>query len=161
MCEAAQLKQQQPVILPCPPLVVVYDDTLVVATCNVLMPLQEDARPAGIERGFEGERWEPVSPRKHISQRRRTADELAEKAAKAGTVFDIPGHPNTFGALADSEENTHEVSPDERDSDKLANEGLDEGSRYAWYSFLSVLVCKTSSTCNTWTQIVTICLHGP
>lgn len=105
------------------------------------MPLQEDARPAGSERGFEGERWEPVSPRKHISQRRRTADELADRAAKAGTVFDIPGHPNTFGALADSDENAYEVSPDERDSDELAHEGLDEGSRYAWYSFWSVLVC--------------------
>ena len=105
------------------------------------MPLQEDARPAGIQGRSEGESWEPVSPRKHISQRRRTADELAERAAKEGTIFDIPGHPNTFGALADSEENAHEVSPDERDSDELASEGLDEASRYAWFYFGSVLVC--------------------
>lgn len=140
--KARQSKQQQPVIYTA--LATTSCCTYshpVVATCNVFMPLQEDARPAGIERVSKGERWEPVSPRKHISQRRRTADEQAERAAKAGTVFDIPGHPNTFGALADSDENAHEVSPQDRDSDKLAHEGLDQGSRYAWSSFWSVLVC--------------------
>ena len=68
--------------------------------------------PVGAERGPQVEGWEPVSPRRHVSQRRRTADEQAERAAKAGTIFDIPGHPNSFAPLGEVDKSITEVSPD-------------------------------------------------
>lgn len=93
--------------------------------------------PVGAERGRQTEVWEPVSPRKHVSQRRRTADEQAERMAKAGTVFDIPGHPNTFGPLGEVDNSVTEVSSDtklqeEMDGKGSTDEGLSSGSRYAW-----------------------------
>lgn len=100
------------------------------------MPLQEDTLPVRTERDCQSESWEPVSPRKHISQRRRTADEEAERAAMAGTIFGFSSHPNTFRVLADSKEKMPEVFPEEeRDGDKFAHEGLNEESRYAWCCF--------------------------
>ena len=95
--------------------------------------------PVGAQRDPQGEGWEPVSPRKHVSQRRRTADEQADRAAKAGTVFDIPGHQNTFGALGDVDENVSQVSSDtklheEMDGKGSTYQGLSAGSRYAWKS---------------------------
>lgn len=47
----------------------------------------------------EGESWGPVSPRKHVSLRRRTADDQADKKAKEGTLYDIPAHANSFATL--------------------------------------------------------------
>ena len=101
--------------------------------------------PVGVERRPQGEDWEPVSPRKHISQRRRTADEQAERVAKAGTVFDIPGHQNTFAPLGEVAENVTEVSSDtklheETDGKGATYAGLNAGNRYAWYFFSSVLL---------------------
>ena len=97
--------------------------------------------PAGAERGPQGDAWQPVSPRKHVSQRRRTADEQAERAAKEGTIFDIPGHQNSFGPLGSVDENVAEVPSDaklfeEMDGKGSTSEGLGAGSRYPWPSRL-------------------------
>ena len=97
--------------------------------------LQGSARPAGGERDSQGEVWEPVSPRRHISQRRRTADAQAEWAAKEGTVYDIPVHANTFGPLQEVDEfgASDTKSPEEMDGQGSDHEGPlpDAGSRYA------------------------------
>lgn len=93
--------------------------------------LQGDAVSVMAERDSQGESWEPVSPKKHISLRRRTADEEAERAALEGTVFRIPSHLHTFGALSEPEEKVLEAFPEERNGDNFAHEGLEEGSRYA------------------------------
>lgn len=93
--------------------------------------------PVGAERSPQGEGWEPVSPRKHVSQRRRTADEQAERAAKAGTVFDIPGHQNTFEPLGEVDDSVTEVSSHTKLQEEMNGtgstfEGFSSGSRYAW-----------------------------
>ena len=49
--------------------------------------------------GENAKNWESVSPRKHISQRRRTADAAAERGAKQGTLYDFPAHTNSFASL--------------------------------------------------------------
>lgn len=64
-----------------------------------------------------------MSPRRQVSRRRRTADEQAERAVKEGTLYNIPAHPNTFGALEEEEEATKVVNPsqifDDSSSDAL------------------------------------------
>ena len=51
----------------------------------------------------DSEGFEPVSPRKHISQRRRTAEALAEAEFRRTTVYAIPKSPNAFGPLEEHE----------------------------------------------------------
>lgn len=70
----------------------------------ILLAFAVQSTTNGVE-GEDAEIWEPVSPRKHISQRRRTADDMAERAAKQGTLYDFPAHTNTFASL---EEETRE-----------------------------------------------------
>ena len=72
----------------------------------------------------EHERWEPVSPKRQISLRRRAADVEAERAAEeeTPTVMKIPAHGNMFAPLAE----------DETDSDDVLADPLpDKGGRYA------------------------------
>ena len=51
----------------------------------------------------DSEGFEPVSPRKHVSQRRRTAEALAEAEFRRTTVYAIPKSPNAFGPLEEHE----------------------------------------------------------
>lgn len=76
----------------------------------------------------ESERWEPVSPKRQVSQRRRTADAEAEKTEKEGTptAFEFPIHENMFAPLA--EEETADALVD------LQAPMQGEGSRYARYA---------------------------
>ena len=52
------------------------------------------------------EDWQPVSPRKHVSHRRLTADAQAKEDAERDTIFRIPAHKNAFEVLAEVEEDS-------------------------------------------------------
>lgn len=54
--------------------------------------------------------WESVPPKKHVSQRRRTADREAEEESLKNTIFEIPKHGNAFGPLAEEELKTADNS---------------------------------------------------
>ena len=87
----------------------------------------------------EEDEWQEVSPKKHVSLRRRTADEEAEKASKEGTVFNIPAHANTFGTLDDVRESDEELSDSLDESDKTGGPAGTNGSQSMYFPPLCCL----------------------
>ena len=71
--------------------------------------------------------FEAVSPKRHVSQRRRTAEAQAEADFRKSTVFAIPKSPNSFGPLEENESTgadytAHRESPSEP-ADTEGNKG--------------------------------------
>ena len=78
--------------------------------------------------GKDQEGWEPVSPKKHVSQRGHTADAQAEAEALKDTIYAIPMHINPFEPLVESEPvaetepaNTQDVSPKDVNSEDFTS----------------------------------------
>ena len=73
--------------------------------CN-LQPLQLVLQVHTMRDGLqaaEADIWEPVSPKRHLSLRRRAADAEAKRVELEGTMFGIPVHDNPFAPLQEEE----------------------------------------------------------
>ena len=81
--------------------------------------------------------FEPVSPKKQISQRRRTAEALAEAEFRRTTVYSIPKSPNSFGPLDEHDtigvdnSNNHTSSSEPADVNNTSSNELTVTSEHA------------------------------